>query len=178
MKIIFNKTDVKMKIRYFSICLVFTSVFLFTSCEVNEPTDNNSQFATENKVSVFVENGSLNSPGDIRIVNESDQKIFIPYVLYPYCSFSIYQLQKNNGTNLTYDEFENRWEESPEVDSIVTVCQEYRNPIMLNPSQSFSKSISNISQTGEYQIKIFYRYSEVHNSNTKQNEITINYYVK
>ena len=171
-----------MQIRYFSIYVLFASIILFNSCDVNDTTDNDySRSIDNNGISIFIKDGAINSPGEIKIVNNSFQKIFVPFILYPYCSFSIYSLQKKNNSEwerLSYDEFQNKWLKKTNKDSILAVCDEYRNPIEVNSSQSYKLNISNVDEVGEYQLKIYFRFSEVPNPNTTNKEIVINYFVK
>ena len=171
-----------MKIKYFSSYLLFSFIFLLVFCEVNDSTDNEySRSISENGVSVFIKDGTLISPGEIKIINNSNQKIFIPFILYPYCSFSIYSLQKKSNSEwerLSYDEFQNKWLKKTNQDSIIAVCDEYRNPIETYSSQSFEQSISNVDEEGEYQLKIHFRYSEIYNPDTPDKEIVISYFVK
>jgi hypothetical protein len=157
-------------------------MILFISCDVNDADDNNySQSVNENGLTVFIKNGTTNSPGEIEIINYANQKIFIPFIHYPYCSFSIYSLQKKDDSGwerFIYDEFKNKWLRKTNQDSITVVCDEYRNPIELGASQRFKQSISNIHEAGEYQVKIYFRYSEVYNPTTPDKEVIINYFVK
>ena len=169
-----------MKVEYVSTCLLFASIFLLTSCEVNDSDEKDySQSVSKNGVTVFIKNGTLNTPGEIKIVNNSSQQMFVPFILYPYCSFSFYSLaQKNDSVwaGLLYQE--NKWIKNTNQDSIVAVCAEYRNPIAINPFQSLKQKISSVDQQGEFRVAIYFRYSEIVNPDSPNKEIIINYLVK
>ena len=70
------------------ITIFFIYVLLFQSCDINERTENKyDKSLSENGLTLFLKNGSLDSPGEIEIINNTNRKIFIPYILYPYCTF-------------------------------------------------------------------------------------------
>ena len=84
---------------------------------------------SENGLTLLLKNGSLD-PGEIEIVNNSNRKIFIPYILYPYCSFSIYSLSQSVNSvweNLTYQD--NHWIKLFNLGSILVICEIYMKPI-------------------------------------------------
>ena len=170
-----------MKIKYFTLYLLFTSIFLLYSCGVNDSIEEEySQSVRENGLTVFIKNGSLSSPGEIKIINNSNQKIFLPFILYPYCSFSIYALEKKSDSvwrRLSYDAFQDLWFVNNNQDSIIAVCQLYKNPVELNPFQTIKQNISNVEEEGEFRLKIYFRYTEVFNPDFPNKEIFINYTV-
>lgn len=171
-----------MQIRYFLIYVLFTSIIIFHSCDVNDSMDNDYSRSIENNgVTIFIKDGTIDAPGEIKIVNNSIQKVYVPFILYPYCNFSLYSLQKKNNSEwerLSYDEFQNKWLKKSNQDSVIAICDEYRSPVVINSRQSFKQSISNVEEVVDYQLKIYFRYSEIYNTNNPDKEIVINYFVK
>lgn len=171
-----------MQIKYSPIYLIFFLFVLLSSCDINDSTDfNSSRSVVTDNVTIFIKDGTINSPGEIKIVNNSFHKIFVPFNLYPSCSFSLYSLQmkeNNKWKRLSFDELQNKWLEKSNQDSVIIVCDEHRNPIEVNPAQSYKLKIANLNEPGEYQIKINYRYSETYDAKNPDKEIVINYIVK
>ncbi len=170
-----------MRIKYFTFHLLFASIFLFYSCCINDSIEQEySHSVSENGLTLLIKNGSLSSPGEIKIINNSNQKIFIPFILYPYCSFLNYALDKKNDSvweRLSYDESQDLWFVKNNQDSISAVCQMYKNPVELNPFQTIKQKISNVEEEGEFQLKVYFRYIEVFNPDFPNKEIIINYTV-
>ena len=170
-----------MKIKYFLAYLFLISIFLFNSCEVNDTDDNDySQSVSENRITVFIKNGTLNASGVIKIANNSNQSVFIIKTLYPFCNFSNYNLAKIENfelENLTFDEYHNKWIKNENPDSIVIVCHEYRNPIEIKPYTIYKEKIANVYDSGEFQLRINYRFTEIYNPNSPDKKIFIKYIV-
>ena len=161
------------------ITIFFIYVLLFQSCDINQPTENKyDKSLSENGLTLFLKNGSLDSPGEIEIINNTNRKIFIPYILYPYCSFSIYSLSQSVNSvweNLTYQD--NHWIKLTNQDSILVICEIYMKPIEINPYKSYKEKISGIEKTGKYLLKIYYRYTEVYDQKSENNSLIIGYSV-
>ena len=171
-----------MQIKYSPIYLICFLFILLSSCDINDSTDfNSSRSVVKDNVTIFIKDGTINSPGEIKIVNNSLHKIFVPFNLYPSCSFSLYSLQmkeNNQWKMLSFDEFQNKWLEKSTQDSVIIVCDKHMNPIEISNAQSYKLKIANLNEPGEYQIKINYRYSEIYEIKNLDKEIVINYFVK
>jgi hypothetical protein len=170
-----------MLIKYFLISGLFTSIILLISCDVINPENNEySQSIIENGITFSVKNGSLNTPGEIRILNNSSQSVFILNTLYPSCNFSNYSLMKASATGLlpmTFDEFNNIWIVIHSTDSIFAVCDMYKSPIEIKPFEIYSQNISKVLETGLYKLTMRYRFSEFYNLNIPDGKISLDYIV-
>ncbi len=164
------------------IALLIFFICIFMSCDIYESDDNNYDYSvSNNSVTLLIKNGTVSSPGEIKVINYSNQRIFIPFILYPICNFSIYALDFRNDNvwmELSFDEFENEWTKRTKQDSVFLVCDEYRNPIEINPYQIFEQTLSKVGSEGEYRLKINFRYSQRYDSHFSDNELIINYFVK
>lgn len=168
-----------MKVKYFIIYLVFTSIFFLDACKVNDSIDDEySQSIVENDIDLYIKNGTVDIPGEFLIVNNSNKTIFIPYILYPYCNFSNYSLEKKIDTvweKLSYNEDEDIWLNNR--DSVIAVCQMVKHPVELLPSKMMSQTISKIEEEGEYRLIVYYRYSTAYGPDFPNNKLIIDYTV-
>jgi hypothetical protein len=170
-----------MQIKYFLICGLFTSIILFNSCDVNDSGNNEySQSISKDGIIFSIKNGTLNIPGEIRILNNSSKSVFILSTLYPFCNFSNYSLMKASTSGLvplTFDELNNIWIISTSTDSILVVCEMIKSPIEIKPYRVHTQNIAKVFEAGLYQLSIRYRFSEHYNSNKPDRKISINYVV-
>lgn len=145
-----------------SILLLCTLILI--SCSENDPISSEySHSMVINGVTLFVKNGTTSSDGELKLVNNSDKKIFIGYKKYPYCSFSFYSIEKRNNIyfnweSLLFIENENRWIERNEQDSIIAICDLHLPPLELNPSECIMRKISGLIKGEEYRIIIIFSY--------------------
>lgn len=154
-------SGIEMKIKFFSISLIFISV-LFLSCNVSEPDDRYSQSYSNHNIHLFVKNGTPSSDGEFKIINKSRVSIFIPYSQYPVCSFSFYAIQKRNNSdwdNLFYIEGDRKWIIKEGPDTVLAYCDRYVPPLELEPGASIERKISVNSDRGEYRISVSYSFS-------------------
>ena len=163
------------------ISFVFISMFIYSSCDISEPDKAGySQSINENGITLLVKNQTESSEGKFKIINNSDQIIYVPYLHFGFCSFIPYSLEQKNNDNwnsLYYDAEQNKWIVPKVQDSIIAICDEYKRPIEIKPNQSVEQSIIETEMNGEFRLNINYRYSELYNSDLPDKGIKILYLV-
>lgn len=160
-----------------SIIGFFISMLFLISCEVNDPKEG-YESKTIDGITLIAKDGTLTSPGEIEIVNNSDREIFVPYFLQPSCYFSIYLVEQKIGSvwePLLYDESESKWIRRDISDSVFVICELNMNPIQIRPNNRYKQKITGINDIGEYRLKIFFRDTEYFNNDKK---LAITYQVK
>ena len=123
----------EIKTLIYSFFLVF--ILIFIGCNVNDPNlDGFDNSNSENGIYLLSKNGTELSPGEIKIVNNSNQDIFIPYITYPDCFFSIYTIEQkfdSNWEGLVINDVGDKWIKKNVQDSILAICELYKKPIRI-----------------------------------------------
>ena len=165
--------------------LAILLIIILSSCEITEtqlPLYDSSNI--ENGVVLLSSNGTLASPGKMRVINNSGETIYIVSRHYIYCSFSHYDLIFRNNSewqNLVYEEGINHWSfptPPASTDSIFTICEVSVPPVELIPGNSYETEIGNVENTGEYHIRIFYRTSEFYIPEYSGVSLSVDYFVE
>jgi len=170
----------KTKSLIYSFFLVF--IFILISCNVNDPNlDDFDNSNSENGIYLLSKNGTSSSPGEIKIINRSSQDIFIPYITYPDCFFSIYTMEQKSDSSwegLIINEYGDKWIKKNVQDSILAICELYKNPIRINSGKSFKIELLQVEAIGEYRLTIYYRHSQGINPENPDKTISTLYLVK
>lgn len=167
----------KKQIKIFSILLVF----IFVSCGVNESDESYYDSSiNENGVTFLIKNGSISSPGKMKIINNTNQSVFVPFIKYPYCYFSNYTMEQkidSNWKSLFINEDGTKWIKNIKQDSILVICEEYKNPIEIKPSHTYEINLSPVESDGEYRVNIYIRYFQIMNQDFPDKKMSLNYFV-
>lgn len=148
---------------------IFLSTFLFTILILTVCDRDLSILEIKQEVLFKVTMDTADADGEVTITNHMDRIIYVPYIIYPYCSFFIYKLEQELESGqferLWYHEYIyigedtalGKWINEPSPAN--TICMMDMQPIQLEPSQSFTQSISGL-EPRKYRITVYYTCSE------------------
>ncbi len=130
-----------------------------------------------NDIVLSVNDGTIDSPGELNIRNESKDTVLIHYRFYPICNFVLYSVEQKTDSgwiDLYYDYGE--WLiENPRH---TIVCEMDMDPIELILSKSHTIRITGIRSDGEYRITVKFYYPTPTPPVTEWYELTVGYQVK
>ncbi len=149
--------------------IIFLSTFLFTVLTLTECDRDFSIFEIKQEVRLTVTIDAADADVEVKVINHTDQTIFVPHIKYPSCNFFIYELEQE----LESSQFDTLWyhhyipygedtylrEWRTERSPVTVICFESKEPVRLEPSQIFTQKILGL-EPGEYRITVYYSYSE------------------
>lgn len=150
------------------------------ACDIIEPEFDNS--IDQNGIKFLVKNASQFSNGEIKIINDSNAPITISYYKTQNCNFFLYEIEEfanGNWIKLEYDSNSEKWvdptNENP--DSIFSVCQEYKNPVVINPGKKYLVKIHKTNTKGAFRLTIYYLKGYTYYPEMEKEKVQIPYLV-
>ena len=144
------------------LCTFIFAILCLTTCDRDF-----SALEVIQEVILTVTDSTATTDREVKITNHTERIIYVPYILYRFCSFFIYELEKELESGqfdtLWYhsyfigDSYIHQWLNEPSP--LRVSCLEEKRPVQLEPSQSFTQKISGL-EPGKYRITVYYSYSE------------------
>lgn len=157
-----------------------------SGCGLFEPEEEYDHSARLNNIILSVNNGTVESLGEMDIRNASRDTVFITYQDYWYCDFILYsaQVKTDSGwVDMYYQKIESDTGFSAQPYWTTEfqphhICMIVKHPLFLMPSESHMEIIKGFRSVGEYRLTVRFAYPTPTPPVTEWYKLAVDYQVK